>query len=207
MNNPPINKNNNSGNDNSGNYNSGNDNSGNNNSGDFNSGHYNSGWCNSGLYNSGHYNSGDCNSGNYNSGDCNSGFFNTDESTVRCFNKETGIKIEDFRFPNMNGFTLTEFKDGKLVTYDYKEAWKNFWDFIDDNRKSEFASLPNFDSKIFEEITGVKIKSTINKTTLINKINRIKYLKELKTKIDNEILEELNTINSDDYKKLKLEVL
>ena len=147
----------NSGRCNSGNYNSGNYNSGRCNSGSGNSGRYNSENFNSGNFNSGRYNSGDYNSGDYNSGSFNSGFFNTDTPTVRCFNKETGIKKEDFKFPDMSGFKLTEWKNEKLVTYEYKEAWRNFWNSISDDRKQEFLNLPNFDSKIFEEITGIKI--------------------------------------------------
>ena len=134
--------------------NSGRCNSGSWNSGSWNSGSRNSGSWNSGNYNSGNYNSGDCNSGYYNSG-----FFNTDTPTVRCFNKETGIKKEDFKFPNMSGFKLTEWKDEKLITYEYKEAWGNFWNSISDDKKQEFLNLPNFDSKIFEEITGINTQT------------------------------------------------
>ena len=146
------------------NYNSGRYNSGDYNSGYYNSGNCNSGNCNSGSYNSGYSNAGDCNSGYYNSG-----FFNTDIPTVRCFNKETGIKTEDFKFPNMSGFKLTEWKNEKLITYEYKKAWGNFWNSISDDRKQEFLNLPNFDSKIFEEITG--IKTNISKKTRVAKFN------------------------------------
>ena len=137
---------------------------------------YNSGRYNSGDYNSGYYNSGNCNSGSYNSGSCNSGFFNTDIPTVRCFNKETGIKTEDFKFPNMSGFKLTEWKNEKLITYEYKKAWGNFWNSISDDRKQEFLNLPNFDSKIFEEITGIKTNIS-KKQELQNLISQIQMLK------------------------------
>jgi hypothetical protein len=158
-----MNLNGNSGHYNSGHYNSGNCNSGDCNSGDcnygdYNSRHYNSGDYNSGNFNSGDYNSGHFNSGHCNSGDYNSGFFNTDTPTVRCFNKETGIKRKDFNFPDMSEFKLTEWNGEKLITYDYKEAWSNFWNLISDERKEEFINLPNFDSEIFEEITGIKTK-------------------------------------------------
>lgn len=142
-------------NNNTGDYNSGCRNSGSYNTGDRNSFNSNSGHWNSGCYNSGCHNSGD-----FNSGDFNSGFFNSDTPTVRCFNKETGIQRKDFKFPNMLEFTLTEFKDGKLVTYDYKEAWKIFWSKLNDTRKSEFINLPNFDSIIFKQITGIYIHTT-----------------------------------------------
>lgn len=39
-----------------------------------------------------------------------------------------------------------------------KEAWANFWHNLTDENKKHFTTLPNFDSKIFEEITGIKVK-------------------------------------------------
>ena len=38
-----------------------------------------------------------------------------------------------------------------------KEAWELMWDNITNDQKQEFLNLPNFDAKIFEEITGIKI--------------------------------------------------
>ena len=155
---------------------------------------------NSGHYNSGDWNSGDYNSGSWNSGNDNSGFFNTDTPTVRCFNKETGIKKEDFEFPDMLGFKLTEWKNKKLVTYDYKEAWGNFWNSISDDRKQEFLNLPNFDSKIFEEITGIKTEQPKNKEKLLNIVMQIKNLEQ-------RILELKNELNNGNFQTLKLELL
>ena len=180
--------------------NSGSNNSGSYNSGNFNSGNYNSGNCNSGYRNSGSKNSGNDNSGYCNSGDYNSGLFNTDTPMVRCFNKETGIKREDFKFPNMAGFKLTEFKNGKLINYDYKEAWKNFWNSISEDRKQEFMNLPNFDSEIFEEITGIKVETIINKTTVLNIINQISFFEQ-------RILELKTQLDSKEYENIKLEIL
>jgi hypothetical protein len=76
----------------------------------------------------------------------------------------------------MTEFKLTEWKDEKLVTYDYKEAWKNFWNLISDDRKQEFLNLPNFDSEIFEEITGIKVNIS-KKQQLKNLIFQIQMLK------------------------------
>ncbi len=76
----------NSGNSNSGDYNSGNCNSGDCNSGDCNSGDYNSGRRNSGNYNSGRRNSGRRNSGNYNPGNNNSGNYNPGNSNSGDYN-------------------------------------------------------------------------------------------------------------------------
>ena len=144
----------NSGNHNSSNHNSGSYNSGDRNSGDFNSGCCNSGKCNSGWHNSGDLNSGDYNSGDYNSGchnsgyhnsgyfnkgNWNSGIFNTDEPTVRAFNKPTNIKLTDFRAKYHNLFD--RISNNTLIDGDIELI----------------KSLPNFDAKIFLEITGIDL--------------------------------------------------
>jgi len=45
---------------------------------------------------------------------------------------------------------------GRLVTYEYKEAWKNLWKELSSEEKNSFKTLPNFNSEIFEDITGIK---------------------------------------------------
>ena len=134
----------NSGNYNSGSYNHGNHNSGCYNSGDYNlgnhnSGWYNSGWYNSGYHNTGHYNLGRHNSGYFNKGNWNSGIFNTDEPTIRAFNKPTNIKLTDF---------MTKYH--KL----FKRISNNT---LIDGDIELIKSLPNFDAKIFLEITGIDL--------------------------------------------------
>ena len=145
--------------------NSGYSNSGYYNSGNFNSGDYNSGYRNSGYCNSGNFNSGYCNSGDYNSGNHNSGHFNTNEPTVRMFNKDTGKKRSEISLPHIN-LKLTEWiedpqryptEGGYLLKREYKEAWKLWWSEATPEQRKEIEELPNFDSKIFEEITGVDI--------------------------------------------------
>jgi len=153
---------------NSGDYNSGQYNSGYCNSGDYNSGHYNSGRSNSGRSNSGRCNSGDHNSGNYNSGNynsghynsgcynighCNSGVFNTNEPYMRAFNKQTKIKYSNWiNSENYICFNLN------LKNKTNKEAWLEWWD---KNKSLEMVEkikkFPNFNAKIFEEITGIKL--------------------------------------------------
>jgi hypothetical protein len=167
---------------NSGDYNSGNCNSGDYNSGNYNSGDYNSGNCNSGDYNSGYYNSGDYNSGNrnsgyYNSGNYNSGWFNTNEPKMRFFNKDSEYTYSEFSkkfsfvYPDLKITTWVSYKDlpkdeqttdtknmdGKLKTLTYKEAWAEYWARASDEDKKWFQNLPNFDEKLFEEITGIKV--------------------------------------------------
>jgi hypothetical protein len=171
----------NSGDRNSGDSNSGYRNSGDSNSGDRNSGDSNSGYRNSGNRNSGNWNSGDRNSGDSNSGYRNSGAFCTDPDPVLyLFNKPTKLSVKEWEEhkavqlmnaidPTMwvpdHAMTDQEKKDhpkyeapeGYLKTIPIKEAWANAWHNFTDANKKVFTTLPNFDAKIFEEITGIKI--------------------------------------------------
>jgi len=149
------------------------------NTGRGNSGHRNSGHCNSGYRNSGDRNSGDSNSGYWNSGNWNSGYFNSitpDEILV--FNKPCKrILWNNCTKPHFIFFDLTRwipFSDmtddekknnpqaettgGYLKTFDYKEAWRQAYDNADKKEIELLKALPNFDAKVFEEITGIKVK-------------------------------------------------
>ena len=164
----------NSGNGNSGNGNSGNRNSGYGNSGNRNSGSRNSGYGNSGYGNSGNRNSGDGNSGNRNSGNGNSGDFNTNEPFIRMFNKETKLYRKDIDYPSYFNFDLcvwilfsnmtdeekktypnASVCDGYLKKLDFKEAWKLAFKQANKQEIEATKNLPNFDAKIFFEITGI----------------------------------------------------
>ena len=152
------------------NYNSGHYNSGDHNSGNFNSGNNNSGHFNSGVYNSGNHNS-----GHYNSGNNNSGYFNSNRPLVRIFNKETNIMLEDIDFPNfLKNIILTKWiniddlkedeltddiaaSKGYLKTYGYKNAFRKAWDSADIEDRKKVLLLPNFDSEIFLEISGIDV--------------------------------------------------
>lgn len=46
---------------------------------------------------------------------------------------------------------------GYLKTISLKEAWANFWHNLKKQDKQHFITLENFDTEVFEEITGVKI--------------------------------------------------
>jgi len=156
-------------------------NSGNWNSGYRNSGYRNSGDSNSGNRNSGNWNSGDSNSGDSNSGYRNSGAFCTDNDPVLyLFNKPTKIRVREWENHKavslMYGIDFTlwipkeimtdeekkaypkyETTEGYLKTIPPIEAWSNFWHNLTEDNKKVFTTLPNFDAKIFEEITGIKI--------------------------------------------------
>ena len=169
----------NSGYRNSGNLNSGDWNSGNWNSGDQNSGYWNSGYQNSGYRNSGYRNSGNWNSGDFNTIDYSSGFFNTTPEKVRVFNIQTGMTCEEFTLKYKSalfqaGFPLTEWIEyterekrtdekkaligGYLLKRTYKEACAIWWENTTQENKEIIMSIPNFDAKIFEEITGIKVE-------------------------------------------------
>ena len=128
------------------------------------------------LCNSGHRNSGNCNSGNWNSGHWNSGHLNSNKpDKIRIFNKYTDST--EFEFPEYFYFDLTEFVShdtatpeekekykkeievcgGFLRTLDYKQAWQKSYNKASDEDKAKTKKLPNFDSDIFFEITGIKL--------------------------------------------------
>ena len=148
------------------------------NSGYRNSGNWNSGNWNSGYRNSGYSNSGNRNSGSWNSGNRNSGYLNIDEPFLRIFGKETKFKSADIgiklKFPDYFYFDLTEFVDvsdmaedekkehlhypvttGFLRVYKYKEAWKRSFDKASKEDVKLTLKIPNFDYKMFEEISGI----------------------------------------------------
>ena len=177
----------NSGNRNSGDYNIGNYNSGNCNSGNYNSGNRNSGNRNSGNYNSGNRNSGDYNSGNYNSGDYNSGnynsgCFNTTSPKIRLFNRSSPWTYEDWinskaydvlagmpapclTYIALNQMTKAEIAahpeakttEGYLKTVDSPVSPSSWWQLLPQQDRDAVTSLPNFDARIFCEITGIDV--------------------------------------------------
>ena len=177
----------NTGNGNSGNYNTGNGNSGDWNSGNSNSGYHNSGNTNSGCGNTGNHNSGDWNSGNWNSGNWNSGYLNTSAQKYSfIFNKQVEKSVlAQIEFPEFMRFTLTDWipdykmsqqekerhpeyvtTGGYLKEYTYKEAFRKSFEVA--RRKPDWPkqrrmllNLPNFDAKIFEEISGIKEEELI----------------------------------------------
>jgi hypothetical protein len=177
----------NSGNWNSGDWNSGNRNSGSRNSGNRNSGNWNSGDCNSGDWNSGnrnsgHRNSGDCNSGDWNKTSFSSGCFNTKEAKILMFNKPSDWTFRDWwnsearRLLNKIQKNVLEWIWSDDMTDEEKEQHPEYkttggylkelyesecgqiwWDSLSDREKDVIKALPNFDSEIFEQVTGVKV--------------------------------------------------
>ena len=140
---------------------------------------------NTGIFNTGDWNTGDWNTGNRNTGifnACNrsAGLFNTKERTLTMFNKDSEMTWNEFFNSEYydaiysSPFSLTEWiyyteeemKDspirqaigGYLKKYTFKEACKNWWDNMADENKDIIQSIPNFDKKIFKEITGIEVQ-------------------------------------------------
>ena len=192
---------------NSGNYNTGNLNSGDRNSGNHNTGDWNSGSWNSGNYNTGDYNTGDYNTGNYNTGNWNAGIFNTGaceytfafNQLVKKQDLECLPSIPFLRFKLVEWIPekhmLPEEKEqhpkyatvgGYLKKYDYKEAFRKSFEEAKrlpdwPEQLKRLKALPNFDARIFEEISGIKEEeltgSTVEKLTTKPKRKREKSTK------------------------------
>ena len=172
----------NTGDKNTGDKNTGSYNTGNCNTGDWNTGSYNTGDKNTGNCNTGDRNTGDRNTGDWNVGNWNTGFFNTNDGVLFAFNKP--LKMSRSEFLNNKGVAILNWNyennwwiysknmtyeekaahpehtttGGYLKTVSFKEACKIMWDKLTDKEKAEVTKIPNFDSKIFEEITGIKVE-------------------------------------------------
>ena len=173
----------NTGNWNTGDRNTGNWNTGNRNTGNRNTGDRNTGNRNTGDWNTGNWNTGNWNTGNWNSADYSTGCFNTETENIRLFNKPSDWTYHDWlnskaRYvmndcpytktiwidsENMIDFEKEEnptweCTGGYLKTiYVTKEDKQEWWDNLDDEEREEVMSLPNFDEKIFKEITGIEV--------------------------------------------------
>jgi len=153
-----------------------------------NEGANNTGHSNSGNWNSGNRNSGDSNSGYRNSGDSNSGYraggaFCSDpnpkliifdkpcEMTILDWERSEAVQImsrllentmwiysENMSPEEKQKNPSHETTGGYLKVKTMKEAWADMWGNLGDNEKAVFTKLPNFDSQIFERITGINIK-------------------------------------------------
>ena len=146
-----------------------------------NTGNRNTGNYNTGNWNTGDWNTGDWNTGDYNSTNYSTGFFNSVEQNIFLFNKPTsmsrdeihslkGIQILNWNFENSWWIYSVNMSDdekkanpkyettgGYLKTVDFKTACKMMWENLSENERQEVMKLPNFDSNIFYEITGIII--------------------------------------------------
>ena len=49
------------------------------------------------------------------------------------------------------------------ATLDYKEAWRLAWDKASVKERKKLFALPNWNNKVFKEITGIDAEKEINK--------------------------------------------
>jgi PPE-repeat protein len=163
---------------NTGDWNTGHRNTGDRNTGDWNTGHRNTGDRNTGDSNTGHRNTGDWNTGDWNTGDRNTGSFNTETpKDILVFNKKCSKeKWDNANKPSWLYFNLTQWVDfsdmtdyekeqypsckttgGYLKKYDYKEAFKKSFDNASKEQQQAIKKLPNWNKKVFFEISGIMI--------------------------------------------------
>lgn len=174
---------------NTGNKNTGNFNRGDHNSGWYNTGNHNSGWCNTGNYNSGDYNIGNYNTGDYNVANYSGGCFNTKATKAFLFNKLSDWTRNDWEDSNakvildniivlpidpiMEGdmtekekeehpeYQTTGFYSKRLSQEEISNRNQKKWDKLSESSKKEVMSIPNFDKKIFKQITGIDVDKEV----------------------------------------------
>ena len=56
---------------------------------------------------------------------------------------------------------LTEYKDDKLIVYDYKQAWQTAYNGVSEEGIKLLKALPNFDATVFEEITSINLSKEV----------------------------------------------
>ena len=128
-------------------------------------------------------NSGNRNSGDWNKTNFSSGCFNTEEQTIMMFNKPSDWTYRDwynskasYLLNNIQHNVLKwiysvdmtdeekeqhpeyETTGGYLKELDESECAVNWWQGLSDDDKSVITAIPNFDAKIFKEITGVDVE-------------------------------------------------
>ena len=142
--------------------------------------------------NTGYRNTGDWNTGNWNTGYCNTGYRNTgifcsDEPTQRLFNKPTNLMFDSEEIQKIIGVInsvkpiLTwiysenmseeekkanpshETTGGYLKKQDYQYCWIKSWQEFSQEQKDIILNAPNFDAKIFKDITGIDVNKSEKK--------------------------------------------
>ena len=167
---------------NTGDWNTGDRNTGNRNTGDCNTGNRNTGDWNTGNRNTGNRNTGDWNTGDWNKSSFNTGCFNTEEQKIMLFNKPSNMTYrewlesdarwllnqipkdvvewvyeEDMTDEEKAAHPTYETTGGYLKVLDESECGQLWWGSLSDRRKDIIRAIPNFDSDIFFQCTGVRV--------------------------------------------------
>ena len=134
------------------------------------------------LCNSGNRNSGNRNSGDWNITSFSNGCFNTEEPKIYLFDKPSDwtyrdwlnsdaryilncMPTDDIDWVYSEDMTDEEIKEhpehettgGFLRTQNKSSERQAWWNDLSEYWKNNIKSLPNFDEKVFERITGIKI--------------------------------------------------
>ena len=172
----------NTGNRNTGDCNTGDWNTGNRNTGNCNTGDWNTGNRNTGDWNTGDWNTGNRNTGDWNKSSFNTGCFNTEEQKIMLFNKPSNMTYrewlesdarwllnqipkdvvewvyeEDMTDEEKAAHPTYETTGGYLKVLDESECGQLWWGSLSDRRKDIIRAIPNFDSDIFFQCTGVRV--------------------------------------------------
>ena len=168
---------------NTGDCNTGDCNTGDCNTGNWNTGNRNTGDCNTGDCNTGNRNTGNRNTGDWNRSSFNAGCFNTEEQKITMFNKPSDwsyrnwlnsdaryllnqipknvvewVYSKDMTDEEKAEHPTHETTGGYLKVLDESECCQLWWDGLNEQQREVIFSLPNFDSDIFEQCTGIKIE-------------------------------------------------
>ena len=153
------------------------------NTGDCNTGNRNTGNRNTGDCNTGNRNTGNRNTGDWNRSSFNAGCFNTEEQKITMFNKPSDwsyrnwlnsdaryllnqipknvvewVYSKDMTDEEKAEHPTHETTGGYLKVLDESECCQLWWDGLNEQQREVIFSLPNFDSDIFEQCTGIKIE-------------------------------------------------
>ena len=135
-----------------------------------------------GRCNTGNRNTGDCNTGHCNKSSFNTGCFNTEEQKIMLFNKPSNMTYrewlesdarwllnqipkdvvewvyeEDMTDEEKAAHPTYETTGGYLKVLDESECGQLWWGSLSDRRKDIIRAIPNFDSDIFFQCTGVRV--------------------------------------------------
>ncbi len=168
---------------NTGDWNTGDWNTGDRNTGDWNTGDRNTGDRNTGHWNTGHSNTGDRNTGDRNTGDWNTGHWNTGylntitpneilvfnkpckrekwDKTIKpswmCFDVNKWINFEDMTDEEKEQIGTAKYTGGYMKKLDYKQAFQESYNKANKEEQESIKKLPNWDKKVFYEISGIMI--------------------------------------------------
>lgn len=130
----------------------------------------------------GNRNTGDWNTGDWNKSSFNTGCFNTEEQKIMLFNKPSNMTYrewlesdarwllnqipkdvvewvyeEDMTDEEKAAHPTYETTGGYLKVLDESECGQLWWGSLSDRRKDIIRAIPNFDSDIFFQCTGVRV--------------------------------------------------